>query len=698
MAALLARAGAGGEGEFGSAGRGRAAPKRRVVKRRAKSGRSGSVASGPRRGKGAKASGAVYRSLQRRREAREGRERQWEEEGAEEQGGGGRGRRAGARPDEEGGEEEAESARMLRQTARRAASADRAGREEREAAVSQRLGRGGDGVPGWGDVRGALERANEGRPLPFITGTHVGSTHSVIGNVQLSLARAKQGMTPGAGTRAATHSAAAPAEDASATAEDASATADATTPGAGDPSAAVTSDLSVTQRASPPRHGGGDGARPAPEAPAPAQAPVGRAPASPPSRASRGRAGPSAGAAASLAPGGPGGHRGARRKAPAEPQMGATRRSDVGDPAPSSAAASPAPVAESRESSPRRVAFSSQSSRESTPRGAAGRVEPREAASPVLERVRAVVADCRRALDHLRDGADALDAVPSPLGVGDQTHDDDGGAGSGWEAAPPGRGERGGQEGGDDGEGGWSGARGPARGRRLVAHATVRPERSMVRVVRGLEAELDALESRFASLIGGAAADVGAAAGEGRDAEALRVEAVGLADAIRAKAEQIASLKAAVRGVRGARERSPAVSAGASRARVAALRSFERVREVSGGGARGAGGRPAPVGAEGAGVAWRGRRRAGGAAGAARDVTAGLDAAARIRLAGEAEGARGRGAWMDEADDMPMWVPADDADAVLAEAHGALEPVEPAGAIVGGGAGRPAGGTFRARR
>jgi len=412
--------------------------------------------------------------------------------------------------------------------------------------------------------------------------------------------------------------------------------------------------------------------------------------------------------------------------------MGATRRSDVGDPAPSSAAASPAPVAESRESSPRRVAFSSQSSRESTPRGAAGRVEPREAASPVLERVRAgvepreaaspvlervragvepreaaspvlervraVVADCRRALDHLRDGADALDAVPSPLGVGDQTHDDDGGAGSGWEAAPPGRGERGGQEGGDDGEGGWSGARGPARGRRLVAHATVRPERSMVRVVRGLEAELDALESRFASLIGGAAADVGAAAGEGRDAEALRVEAVGLADAIRAKAEQIASLKAAVRGVRGARERSPAVSAGASRARVAALRSFERVREVSGGGARGAGGRPAPVGAEGAGVAWRGRRRAGGAAGAARDVTAGLDAAARIRLAGEAEGARGRGAWMDEADDMPMWVPADDADAVLAEAHGALEPVEPAGAIVGGGAGRPAGGTFRARR
>lgn len=326
----------------------------------------------------------------------------------------------------------------------------------------------------------------------------------------------------------------------------------------------------------------------------------------------------------------------------------------------------------------------------------------------MLQRVQAVVADCREALRRLQDGTATLASMPDPADGADASMS----VGS-WSLM-----------GGDDMSGSGSAGsttdragEGPSAGGRLVAHRTVRPERSMVGVLRQLEGEMDALETQFAELVAGAEADVGLSHGDQQDAERLRDKAVRLASDIRAKGDQITALKAAVRGVRAARERSPHVDARATRGRVSALRSFEKVRAVAQGSDSG-GARAAVAWAEdraARGVAARSSRRGSHGSGSGtgedgpalvRRVTRGLNSAAAARDAGRQERPAG-GAQQhstarfsaEGAASLPLWMPVDDEDVrSAAQPREPLSPVDRPAAIVGGGPGRPAGGSFRPER
>ncbi|KAA0152024.1 hypothetical protein FNF29_04139 [Cafeteria roenbergensis] len=316
--------------------------------------------------------------------------------------------------------------------------------------------------------------------------------------------------------------------------------------------------------------------------------------------------------------------------------------------------------------------------------------------------------DRRKAVAEGRDGTATLASMPDPADGADASMS----VGS-WSLM-----------GGDDMSGSGSAesttdraGEGASAGGRLVAHRTVRPERSMVGVLRQLEGEMDALETQFAELVAGAEADVGLSHGDQQDAERLRDKAVRLASDIRAKGDQISALKAAVRGVRAARERSPHVDARATRGRVSALRSFEKVRAVAQGSDRG-GARAAVAWAEdraARGVAARSSRRASHGSGSGtgedgpalvRRVTRGLNSAAATRDAGRQERPAG-GAQQhstarfsaEGAASLPLWMPVDDEDVrSAAQPREPLSPVDRPAAIVGGGPGRPAGGSFRPER
>lgn len=323
----------------------------------------------------------------------------------------------------------------------------------------------------------------------------------------------------------------------------------------------------------------------------------------------------------------------------------------------------------------------------------------------MLQRVQAVVADCREALRRLQDGTATLASMPDPgegadasLSVGSWSLMGGDDLSSNGSAGQPGRA-------GED----------VHPNGRMVAHRTVRPERSMVGVLRQLEGEMDDLETQFAELVAGAEADVGLSRDDHEDAERLRNAAVRLASDIRAKGKQITALKDAVRGVRAARERSPHVDARATRGRVSALRSFEKVRAVAQGSDRG-GARAAVMWAKDrapAGVAARSRRRGSqGGAGTGEGapplvarVTRGLEHAAATRDAGRQDrpaGSQQQRAARFSADDaasLPLWEPVDNSgDFADTHPRQELSPVDRPAAIVGGGAGWPAGGSFRPSR
>jgi hypothetical protein len=248
-------------------------------------------------------------------------------------------------------------------------------------------------------------------------------------------------------------------------------------------------------------------------------------------------------------------------------------------------------------------------------------------------------------------------------------------------------------------------------GGRLVAHLTVDPERSMVKLSRQLRDELEGLEERYASLLGGAAAEETSAA-EARlasrdddadadtDADAGRAAVTdefgvgALEDEVRSlsrrivhKSRQVSSLEAAVREVRAARERSPASDAASLRARAETMRSFESVQMAAGRGV------PASSPSRGAG-------RAGGVAlNSARRARGAAEGARQAGRSGSSS-ARRRSDWRTTAehvDSFPMWAPIGDESAEMgsAVAQQPLTPPDRASAIVGGGPGRPAGGSFR---